>query len=215
LKRFLFFISCGRCGTTRIAEILKEKLPPDQYTVVHQMKYSRLANVIGNLMLCLGSSEKIKKLLYYKIIAAYQNNYHFISADPLTAMVIPKSLTDNPGNYIIHIQREPGAFAESMYSFSRKRLKSFIAHNFIPFWQLGILPLENIMNKNIKDKYKYTSAVKNSFFENKYGNQKNYIRIDMNNLFSERVLQTIIEKIFDEKIKILEKDLKKKSNEST
>ena len=48
--KHLLFVSCGRCGTVRLAQILRKKLPVEKYAVVHQMKYSRLANVIGNIL---------------------------------------------------------------------------------------------------------------------------------------------------------------------
>ena len=214
MKRYLFFISCGRCGTTRIAEILRKALPSEKYAVVHQMKYSRIANVIGNLMYYFGESERIKELLYFKIINRNRNDRHLISTDPLTAMIIPKCLTNNPANFIIHIQRKHDVFAESMYSFSHSRFKSFVAHNFVPFWQIGVLPLENAFNKNIKKKYKNVSIVKNHIFWNKYKNQKNYLIINMNELFSSNFIQNFIRLIFDENIVILDEDLKHKSNES-
>ena len=49
----LLFVSCGRCGTVRLAQILREKLPEEKYTVVHQMKYSRVANVLAILRIML------------------------------------------------------------------------------------------------------------------------------------------------------------------
>jgi flavodoxin len=49
-QKILIFVSTGRCGTKRIAEILKEKLPEDKFAVQHQMNISRIANILGNLM---------------------------------------------------------------------------------------------------------------------------------------------------------------------
>jgi hypothetical protein len=214
MKKYLLFVSCGRCGTTRLAEILKEKLPADRYAVVHQMHYSRLANIIGNLMYYFKGSERIKNFLYLRVIAKYQQNKNFISTDPLTAMIIPKSISASSNCYIIYIQREHDGFAKSMFSFSRKRIKSFIAHNFVPFWQLGIYPFENVLHKNIIHKYRRVSEIKEKFFLKQYEAQPNYYKLTMSELFSTNKLKQIISETVGENIQISSEELKKKSNES-
>ena len=35
--KHLLFVSCGRCGTVRLAQILRNTLPVEDYAVVHQM----------------------------------------------------------------------------------------------------------------------------------------------------------------------------------
>jgi hypothetical protein len=166
-------------------------------------------------MYYLGQSEAIKYFLYSKIISKYNKNKHFISTDPLTAMIIPKKILDLPNSYIIHIQRNHEEFAESIYNFSKKRAKSFIAHNFIPFWQLGIFPLENMLNPNIQIQYQRTSEIKNNFFLKQYSSHKNYYRIDMIDLFSSNNFEELIFKTLREPIHIPHEKLSIKANVSS
>ena len=86
----LLFASTGRCGTKRIAQILSKYLP-EEFTVVHQMPFSRLANFAGNMLFYLGPSEKLKHLLFNSITSRYRQETHFICSDPLTAMLIPEA----------------------------------------------------------------------------------------------------------------------------
>lgn|GEM_PF-1812877 len=208
----LIFVSTGRCGTTRIAQILRAKLPGD-YSVVHQMRYSRVANIIGNVMLYLGESNRIKRFLYEFIISAYNGKTHFVSTDPLTAMIIPDEYVFSPEVCIVHIMRDETSFAESFFSFSRSRWESFIAHNFVPFWQPGIWPLENILNRNIGKKYREVSRVKNTFFCEKYSANPHYRQVNMGDIFETPALEDIVNGFFDEGISISRGDLSIRANE--
>jgi len=209
----LIFVSTGRCGTARIAQLLREKLS-DDYSVVHQMRYSRLANIIGNVMLYVGESNSVKRLLYEFIVSGYEGRNHFISTDPLTAMIIPDEYISSPEVCIVHIIRDDTSFARSFFSFSRSRLKSFIAHNFIPFWQPGVWPLENILNRNIGKKYQAVSKLKNDFFSKKYSVNPNYYQVRMGDIFTAPVLQDIVNGFFGEDISMSTGDLSIRANES-
>ena len=203
----LIFVSTGRCGTKRIAQILRKYLP-EEFAVVHQMPFSRLANVVGNLFFYFGSSEKINHLLYTFIVSKYCWGKHFICSDPLTSMVIPKGYIDSADVCIVHIEREPEAFADSFFRLSRRRINSFIAHNFIPFWQIGIWPLENCLNSKIKEKYMKLAVRKNKKFAETYSANPNYVRIDMAQIFNSDFLSNIIFKFFKYKVDIPPAELK-------
>ena len=209
----LIFVSAGRCGTARIAQLLREKLS-DKYSVVHQTRYSRLANVIGNVMLYAGESNSIKRLLYEFIVSRYDGRTHFISTDPLTAMIVPDEYITSPEVCIVHIIRDDTSFARSFISFSRSRLKSLIAHNLVPFWQPGIWPLENILNRNIGKKYEEVSRLKNTFFFEKYSANPNYYQVKMGDIFTKPALQNIVNEFFGESISISSGDLSIRANES-
>jgi hypothetical protein len=210
----LIFVSTGRCGTKRIAEILKEKLPDDQYVVVHQMRFSRLANIIGNLIFYIKESDLIKQVLYSLVIAKYKKGMNFISSDPLTAMVVPSKYINSSDVFIVHIVRDDKSFAKSMFYFSRSRLKSLIAHNLIPLWQPGIWPFENLFNKNILRKYEKVSAIKNKFFFERYSSSPNYYQAKMKDLFTTNLLQEISNEWFNVNISVSANDLNRKANES-
>lgn len=215
-KKALIFVSPGRCGTTRIAEILREKLPQKEFAVTHQMPFSRLANVVGNLMYYFGQSEKIKEKLYNFIVSRYMNGKHFITTDPLTAMIIPKKWVESDNVCIVQITRNPEDFAESFYRFSKKKKMSLIAHNFIPFWQPDIIPLENLIASRVKiiNKYKSSAFSKDVYFESFYALNPNYIKTNMSFLFSSKFLEKIMKVFFRQTIKLTNEDISIKANET-
>jgi hypothetical protein len=209
MKRIIF-VSTGRCGTKRLSEILKGKNIHAE--VLHQVPYSRLANVAGNILYYTKDSQLIKKKLFYSLFYKYSSKKIFICSDPLTSMIIPDEIIKNPGTMIVHVVRNEKEFADSFFKISRKRPKSFLAHNFIPFWQLGVLPLENILNKKIKYKYIQVCQIKNSFFSKKYSSNPNYIKIDMPNLFQKKNLADLINNFLDTNLNFSENEISKKSN---
>lgn len=207
----LIFVSTGRCGTKRIAQILRKYLP-EEFAVVHQMPFSRLANVIGNLLFYWGPSDKIKRLLYNLIVSPYCREKHFISSDPLTSMVVPKDYIHSADVCLVHIERDPEDFADSFLKLSRQRIFSFIAHNFIPFWQIGIWPLENILSPGIKRKYIEIAKLKNNFFNDSFSSSPNFKKIAMDQVFSSNFLNHIIHQHFHYEAGIPDHELKIKSN---
>ncbi len=207
----LIFISTGRCGTKRIAQILNKYLP-EEFTVVHQMPFSRLANLVGNMFFYLGSSEKIKHLLYNFITSKYRRGKHFICSDPLTAMIIPKAYVDLEDVCIVQIVRNAETFADSFFNLSRQRFYSLIAHNLIPFWQIGIWPLENWLNPEIKKKYRKIAELKNNYFTEAYSSNPNFKKVEMDHIFASNFLNNIIHEYFHFEAAIPEHELKVKAN---
>lgn len=212
--KHLLFVSSGRCGTVRLTQILKEKLPENEYAVVHQMKYSRPANVIGNILFCIDGLEQVKEILYPAIVANYRQGRHFICTDPLTAMIIPKSIVNKKDTYIVHIERDHDEFARSMVALTCKRWQSWIAHNLIPFWQPGILPFENQLRGRIHGRYKRVSVIKNQFFAKRYAHLHNYYHFDMKELFASGHLTQLIQSTLGETIEVTHADLVRRANES-
>ena len=210
----MIFLSTGRCGTTRIAQILREKLPRDTFAVVHQMRFSRIANVVGNVMYYFGQSNRIKRVLYSRITSGYERSRHFVSTDPLTAMIVPDEYKSSASVLFVHIVRDDTAFARSMLRFSRSRFKSFIAHTIIPLWQPGIWPFENLLKREMIDKYIAVSVRKNAFFHKNFANHPNYLEVDMDTLFTTDALARISNRWFGTNFTITREDLKKRANES-
>ena len=187
----LIFVSTGRCGTTRICELLKEKLPNENYSVVHQMSFSRLANVMGNLLYYFWDIPSIRNFIYSAIIKKYDTKDYFISTDPLTSMLIPDDYVKSNDVFIVHIVREPSSFAKSMFNFSKQNWKSYFAHNFVPFWQPYLWPLENLSSKSILSKYEKISVKKNNYFNNKYYMNSHYQKITMDEIFTTNFLENL------------------------
>ena len=207
----LLFVSTGRCGTKRIAQILRIYLP-EEFSVVHQMPFSRLANFLGNLFFYVGASQKIKQFLYHMMTAKYCREKHFICSDPLTSMIIPDDDVHSQNVCIVHIERDPEIFAESFLRLSHQRLSSFIAHNFIPFWQIGLWPLENFLNPSVKRKYTKIAEIKSNYFTQAYSSNPNYKRIGMETIFSSNFLNDLIDEFFHYTANIPAQELKIKAS---
>jgi len=205
------FVSTGRCGTLRLYEILRDHLP-DNFSVVHQMKLSRLGNVIGNLLYYHVGGEKFKYRLYKRITGQYDTRKFFISTDPLTAMLVPINYIRSPDISIIHVTREDDEFARSIYKLSRSRIRSLIAHNLIPLWQPSILPFENILSRRITKKYREVNILKNIYFENQYSCNPYYHQLKMEDLFLPEQIDKLIKCFFGYGMHISKSELRKKSN---
>ena len=206
----IIFVSTGRCGTKRIFEIIKDK--SSNFECIHQISLSRPANVIGNVMFVLGSWELAKQKIYNSIIKKYSTKKNFVCSDPLTAMVIPKKMIMDSNTMIVHILRPKREFATSFFKISRRRLKSFIAHNFIPFWQIGILPLENLLNKKIYSKYVKLCDIKNQYFVEQYSINPNFKTVTMEDIFKGSFIEDTVNSFFNDDIQISKNELLKKSN---
>jgi len=211
----LIFVSTGRCATTRLCELLKEKLPKEKYSVVHQMSFSRLANVIGNLFYCFWDFPSIRNFIFKIIIKKYDTKDYFISTDPLTSMLIPDDFVKSNDVFIVHIVREPNSFAKSMFNFSKQNWKSCIAHNLVPFWQPYLWPLENLSSKSILSKYEKISLKKNNYFKKKYHINSHYQKISMDEIFTTNFLENLFQENFSCKLIINEHEYSIRSNTSS
>ena len=210
----LIFVSCGRCGTVRLAQLLRQKLPERDYAVVHQMAFSRLANVVGNLLYRTNRFDRIKEMLYLLITAKHRSGRDFVCLDPLTAMIIPKRFRGSrtPTLFIYNVTTMilPGQWCEIV----QKTLEKLDAHNLIHFGSPGLLPLENHMRLNPYRQYRQVSIVKNRFFYDQYGKLRNYHHIDMKDVFATDRLSELIRITIGESVSFTDTELSKKANES-
>ena len=206
----IIFVSTGRCGTKRLYEILKTKKL--NAVVKHQMRFSRIANVVGHFMYSVKESDYVKERLYNIITSDFLYKQCFICTDPLTSMIIPKKVINDPDTMIVHITRPEDEVACSLFKISRNRLKSFIAHNFIPFWQIGILPLENLINNKVINKYRNMCKMKNLYFYEKYSSNPNYIKISMEEVFYTETLTKLLKAFLDKDVTFSSLEMSKKSN---
>lgn len=213
MKR-MFFVSTGRCGTMRAAQILDQYLPKDEYLAIHQPPLARIANIIGTIMLTYGFSERIKEFMYKLILRKYTENKHFICTDPLVSLIIPKSVIASDDTAIIHITRDPKSFAGSFRRRGRQFWKSFIAHYLLPYWQVGIYPLENFFNKNIEKKYEKVQLTKNKYFRENYSDNPHFVEATMEELFDTDFLERQVNEFFGTNIQIDESDLKSLANQT-
>ncbi|MCB2218615.1 MAG: hypothetical protein KQH59_21345 [Desulfobulbaceae bacterium] len=209
----LIFVSTGRCGTKRLYEVLNQYLP-DGIAVVHQMTFSRLGNILGTLTITTQGKIDFSFLYRFLIRGDSKQKTVFVSTDPLSAALIPMNWVKSKDCCIVHLERDPDEFAKSIFKLSRRRIFSFIAHNFIPCWQPGIYPLENIFNKNIYEKYKRVCTLKNKYFADRYRANPNYRRIDFEEAFTTNFIQDVVHDFLNITIIIPPSSLDIKSNEN-
>lgn len=208
----LIIVSTGRCGTTRLAEILRT-YSPNNFEVVHQVGISRTANVIGNLMLKCVAVNWLKKVLFNTIIP--KNKEAFITTDPLVSLVIPNEYVTSKDVAIIQLVRERESFAKSFYQFTRLKKMSFIAHNFVPFWQPKVYLLENwLKGEQIIQKYVKVCDYKELVFEELYSSNPHYTKISMKEAFDNGKIIPLISEFFNYDFNIPNDEFNKKVNES-
>ncbi len=215
-KKILIVVSTGRCGTTKLANLLSHKLENKSFDVHHQISRSRFYNIMGNIFYRIPflNSEYRKENAYNWLMNKYCLQNNFIITDPLTSMIIPSVYVYSKNVCILHVERKPIKFAKSMFNFSRKKRNSFIAHNFFPFWQPYLFPLENLLSKNILAKYQKVSIKKNLFFEERYQKNVNYTKIQFEDLFTSNLLEKKINAFFKINITFTQSELDAKLNES-
>ena len=214
-KKKLIFVSTGRCGTTRMAEILRCFLPKENFTIIHQVPGARIANVLGNIMYYIGSIEWLNKLLYEFITKKYQQKNNYICTDPLVAMIIPEKYLNDKNILLVYVKRDNEGFSSSFCGYTREKWKSFIGHNFVPFWQPGLWPLENFFSKNIDKKYEKINLLKENFFKKKYKDKScGFLEVSMKDVFQTDFLEKLVYDFFRIKISIPKKVLSKKSNQT-
>ena len=212
MKKMLL-VSTGRCGTTRMAQILRKHLPPE-YKVFHQVRFARLANLAGHLMYYTGGPEAVKRRLFSLVTESFAGGKPYITTDPLTAMIIPEEMVSSPEVCIVHVMREPASLAESFFRLSRKRAKSFIAHNFVPFWQPGLWPLQNLLDPRVLERYQRVARLKAEYFDRRYGKNPHYLRVPMEDIFRTDVLERTVNAFFGAGIRIPPADLAEKANQT-
>ncbi len=209
----MIFLSTGRCGTRRLWEILRAVLP-GSYAVVHQVPLARLANVVGNLAFYGLVPEAVPDRLYRRIVRPYMGGTGFVSTDPLTAMIVPREFATAENVCLVHVEREPEAFARSFYRWTRSRPRSFVAHNLVPLWQPGLWPLENALSPRILEKYQAVCRRKNAHFAQRFGGAPNYHRLSVAEVFSGTRLQELVNRFFGLDVVIPPEELEKRSNAS-
>ncbi len=212
----MVFVSTGRCGTRRLYEIFREFLPPEVFATCHQVKGSRLANVLGNILLFTGDPLGLREWLYRAVVVSSRGDDRFrIITDPLTAMVLPDSWIRSHDVAVIHVIRDDQGFARSMVALSRSRRNSFLAHNFIPLWQPYLFPLQYFLNPRLDRVYARINRKKNRFLNFRCRRNLYYRKVTMEVLFSTHILEKLIQEFFGSSVVIPKKALEIRSNEST
>lgn len=157
--------------------------------------------------------EWIKEFLFHYQLKNGLNGS--VIVDPLTSTCIPDSFVKKKDVHLLHLYRSNEGFATSMFRLTRRKRSSWIAHNFIPFWQPGLYLLENALNRGAEYKYAMISERKNAFFSERYGSLPNYHKLSRRECFQGDHLSVLIQKVFNITISLSEEELKIKSNQSS
>ncbi|WP_320045058.1 sulfotransferase domain-containing protein [uncultured Desulfobacter sp.] len=169
-KNFLIVLSTGRTGTKFLSQL---------FTAIglghisHQGKFSRTANIVGNLGLCPGFQEWSKILLKNMLTRVDRIGP---TADPLLSIAHILLLDQNKKSSrpkILHVVRDPRNFVTSFMNWRKQRLRRMVLHHLIPFWQPNPCNMENsggfgsYFNMSKFEHFCWIWTFKNSLFEKK------------------------------------------------
>ncbi len=161
-----YILSTGRSGTTFLFTFFKNVYP--ELNLLHQLPWSRVINIIGNIPVSFKLRKKLI-LLAFKILK--KEIVPKSSLDPLSSFSIYIYLQNNSYKNIkvVHLVRDPRDFVTSFMNWKNQSLSKTILHYLIPFWQP--YPKENGVNY-IKwifmskfEKYCWVWYYKNSLFK--------------------------------------------------
>jgi hypothetical protein len=207
----MVFVSTGRCGTLRLSQILGQYLP-DSFFVAHQLPKSRLINIIGNLTYDWKTADRIRRQCFRWLLSDCPTDGYLVLTDPLSSMMIPDCWVYSSDVAIVHITREPLAFGRSIYRLSRSRWKSWIGHIIVPFWQPGLLPMENLIRNDIIQRYAHIGKWKNGYLEKRYGANPNYRKMKMADIFGTDIVSRLINDFFGFKMAVPDSEWSVRAN---
>jgi len=186
MGKVIFFLTTGRTGTKKIAGYLQELCPPE-VAVDHQTPGARFINVLANMHYHGFPAGKIITKKIQAILAKHKDKEYYINCDPLLSFGLCCVDFTELEVAFVHIQRKTDDFAKSMINWQFSKAKSYIAHNFVPFWQPGIWPFEHIVhfyNKEwMKLKYRQVWQIKNRIFEKEFRDKYPYLKVEFGELF--------------------------------
>jgi len=186
MGKVAFFLTTGRTGTKKLAAYFGEFSPP-QVAVDHQTRDARIINILANMHYHGFPVNKSINSKIHTILMNHQDNEYYINCDPLLSFAL--SCVDFTGFDVrfIHIERKVDDFARSMINWQFTKMKSYVAHNFVPFWQPDIWPFEHMVhlyNKvRLRNKYREVWGIKNRCFEIEFREKHPYLKIKFEELF--------------------------------
>lgn len=132
----ILVLSTGRTGTKFLAHLLGNCLPDVE--AHHTTAYSRLFNILGNLYLAGLIPESIIISLW-KILKQHEIELSsasiFLDSNPHLVGLVELIERLYPQPKILHIVRDPRTYVRSHLNWAKHRPQSFIADNWVPFWQ--------------------------------------------------------------------------------
>ncbi|MFC2096252.1 sulfotransferase domain-containing protein [Bacteroidota bacterium] len=191
----VFILSTGRAGTTFLHKLFSGYYP--ESNISHQVRGSRLINIIGNIPCPISIKTKLIKTLF----RVYSIDIQKSTLDPLRSISIASLLqeTSTEEKKIIHLVRDPKKVVSSFMNWKNESFSKFLLHYIIPFWQ----PYPVGLNINFFrwvfmskfEKYCWVWYYKNTLFK-QFENSPNYKLIKTEDLTkSEKIVEKIEELI--------------------
>ncbi len=131
-KPIVIILSTGRAGTNFLSRLLTSL---GIGNISHQGKFSRTANIVGNIGLCPGFEEWSKNILRHMLGGVDRMGS---TADPLLSIAHILLLDHNKQRSrpkILHIVRDPRNFVTSFMNWRKQKLRRMVLHHLVPFWQ--------------------------------------------------------------------------------
>ncbi len=134
--RFVFIVSTGRAGTKALTGFLNRRFP--EVHCEHQPPGSRPIHILSNRA---AQGRYPMQKLQKRVLA---DKLDAIKASPGQVYVETNSMSwlaartlaeELDNTTIIQVVRDPRTFVPSMLDWKRTRWKSWVGHNFIPYWQ--------------------------------------------------------------------------------
>ena len=193
-------LSTGRTGTKKLGQVFS-RLPGKRIIAEHQVDVSRKVNILANMRWAGLPVQPVLFETLHRWINRERDCDLYINTDPLISCAMTEDIIQQYGIYLIHVVRHPLAFAQSFTNLQFSRLKSFLAHNFVPFWQPMLRPFEHVMHLYDRDylirKYLGVWLLKNQYFYRTYGHIERYMPICFERLFDPSQSASVINHLLE------------------
>ena len=196
----IYFLSTGRAGTNFLYRIITGIYPEIRLT--HQVRWSRLINIAGNILLMDAVPSHLVKDVY-SLLKKVQTPESTV--DPLQSVAISLFLNYKKKwheHKIVHVVRDPRDYVTSTISWKNQRLRRLFLHHCVPFWQPNPIFCGNVailkrMKMNKFEHFSWIWNFKNSFFAKMFNPEENYYLVRMEDLINAQIGHQNFQKLFD------------------
>ena len=183
----IYVLSTGRTGSNFLADQLNSLSGTS--LISHQAGNSRLTNIKGNMAL---SGHLSLKTVQRTLGVSQVSSYPVSTADPLKSMSLAlylKQQTQFRDYKLIHLLRDPRNFVTSFMNWKNRKLSGLVAHHLVPYWQpnpflLNEVGFFNWMGMSKFEHFCWIWKYKNTYFQNAFGHQNNYLQVTLEALTS-------------------------------
>ncbi len=136
--QFNFFLGTNRTGTTALTRFFQKWYP--SVSVCHQLESHKLINILSTMYLQNVISENFfnnsLKILLEKRLKTYDGVPH-IETNGWNYVAANYMIQKYNKSKVVHLVRDPRDFITSYITWINSRWKSYIAYNYLPFWNVN------------------------------------------------------------------------------